>query len=214
MFVGTGAYLGRVESETRIAIWTQDPIEHGFDVSRLLAIDLAFTPNAAVGGKISWDAVQVDDYITGPNGAGGTTIGPRWPEIQTMGAAYLERRFIATLPQDLRPPCPPKHLHGRDYEHTSLLYWPHIADPRAGRRYAGHHAEIIDERGGLARVVVYPPGTSDVPGARTHKLWIDLADPEQCDAGADQMTGIGVGGGAKSGPLFLISGVLQTDDDI
>lgn len=214
VFVGTGAYLGRIESETRVAFWTEDPVEHGFDQSRLITLDLGMTPNAAVGGSISWDAIQVDDCITGPNGVGGTTLGPRWPEIQTSGAAYLEQRFIATLPRGLQPPCPAKHLHGRAYEHTSLLYWPHVADPRASKRYAGHHAHIIDERGGLARVLVYPPGTSDVTGAHPHKLWIDLADPEQCDAGPDQLTQIGVGSGAKSGALFLISGILQTDNDI
>lgn len=214
VFVGTGAYLGRLEGETRVAIWSEDPAEHGFDVSRLFAIDLAMTPNAAVMGEISWDAIQVDDLITGPNGSGGTTLGPRWPEIQTSGAACLEQKFIATLPEALRPPCPPKHMHGRPYEHWSLLYWPHIKDPRAGRRYQGHHADIIDERGGLARVCVYPPGTSDVPNARTFKLWMDLSDPDQCDAGVDQLTQIRVGDGPKSGALFLISGMLQTDNDI
>ncbi len=214
VFVGTGAYLGRVESETRVAFWTEDPVEHHFDTSRLLTIDLALTPNAAVSGKISWDAIQVDDCITGPNGVGGTTLGPRWPEIQTIGAVYLEKFFIESLPRALQPPCPPKHMHGRSYEHTSLLYWPHLADPRAAKRYAGHHAEIIDERGGLARVLVYPPGTSDLMDARAQKLWIDLADPEQCDAGPEQLTAIGVGTGPKSGALFLISGMLQTDDDI
>lgn len=215
VFVGTGAYLGRIDGETRVAFWTQDPAEHGFDQSRLISLDLAMTPNAAAMGKISWDAIQVDDCFTAPNGAvGGTTIGPRWPEIQTIGAAYLEQRFIDSLPRDLQPPCPPKHMNGRPYEHKSLLYWPHIDDPRAGKRYAGHHAEIIDERGGLARVLVYPPGTGDVPGARSHKLWIDLSDPEQCDAGRDQQTQIAIGAGPKSGALFLISGVMQTDDDI
>jgi hypothetical protein len=37
----------------------------------------------------------------------------------------------------------------------STVYWPHLADPRAGKRYAGHFAEMLEERGTLARVAVY-----------------------------------------------------------
>jgi hypothetical protein len=42
----------------------------------------------------------------GPNGhVGGTTLGPRWPEIRLEGAVfYLARGFLETLPAALRPP--------------------------------------------------------------------------------------------------------------
>jgi hypothetical protein len=37
-------------------------------------------------------------------------------------------------------------------------------------------------------------------------MWIDLASPEQCDAGPDRLTTIATGAGPKRGALFLISG--------
>lgn len=209
MFVGTGGFLGRIDSETRCAFWCDEPIDHGFDPSRLISIDLALTPNAALAGQISWDSVQVDDCFTGPGGnVGGTTLGPRWPELQIYGAVFLEQRFRDSLPVELRPPCPPNHMHGHDYEHMSALYWPHIDDPRAGKRYAGHHAEILEERGSLARVAVFPPGTPNRSdgGAR---MWIDLSAADQCDAGDGSLTQIGVGAGPKKGALFLISGSVD-----
>lgn len=139
----------------------------------------------------------------------GTAIGPRWPEMQLAGAVFLEQRFVARLPERLRPPCPPRLLGGRDYEHTSVLYWPHVDDPRAGRRYAGHHAVILEERGSLARVAVYPPGLSEYEHARPHPMWIDLSSPEQCDAGSESLTTIGIADAPKEGALFLIAGQLS-----
>jgi hypothetical protein len=210
VFVSTGAYLGRVDSETRCAFWADDPSEYGFDPSRLITIDLSRSPNAAAAGDISWDSVEVDDCFTGPNGElAGTTLGPRWPELQLAGAVLLEQSFVARLPRELRPACPPKRMHGRAYEYTSVVYWPHVDDPRAGTRYTGHHAEIVEERGSLARVVVYPPGTSENASARPLPMWIDLASHEQCDAGRGALTEIGVGDAPKRGALFLISGRLE-----
>lgn len=209
IFVGTGGFLGRIESETRCAFWADEPVDHGFDPHRLITVDLARTP--AVAGEIGWDDVEVDDCFTGPNGhVGGTTLGPRWPEIRLDGAVYLERRFIESLPPTLRPPCPPRGMTGRVCEYTTTVYWPHITDPRAGRRYSGHYAEVLEERGSLARVAVYPPGSSERPHARPLTMWIDLASPEQCDAGRDSLTEIGTGAAPKRGALFLIAGELAT----
>ena len=42
-------------------------------------------------------------------------------------------------------------------------------------------------------------------------MWIDLASAEQCDAGPDSLTTIGVGDAPKRGALFLISGQLSTE---
>jgi hypothetical protein len=210
VFLSSGAYLGRVDSATRCAFWADDPSENDFDPKRLVTIDLSRTPNAAAAGEISWDAVEVDDCFSGPNGElAGTTLGPRWPELQLTGAVLLEQQFVNRLPRELRPSYPPKRMHGRAYEYTSVVYWPHVDDPRAGNRYNGHHAEIVEERGTLARVVVYPPGTSDRTNARPLPMWIDLSSPEQCDAGRDALTEIGVGDAPKQGALFLISGRLQ-----
>jgi hypothetical protein len=209
VFRGTGAFVGRVESETRIAFWPDEPADHGFDPSRLIAIDLARTPSAAALGEISRDAVEVDDCFSGPNGdVRGTTIGPRWPEIQLSGAVYLEDRFREHLPAAIRPPLPPKFMGGRAYEYTTVLYWPGTGDPRAGRRYAGHHAEVLEERASLARVAVFPQGLSDRPHVEPRTMWIDLASAEHTDAGPGSLTEIGLGR-ATSGALYLISTGLR-----
>jgi hypothetical protein len=204
VFQGTGGFLGRIESETRIAFWSDEPADHGFDPSRLITIDLARTPTAALLGEISHDAVEVDDCFSGPNGdVRGTTIGPRWPEIQTAGAVYLEQRFCERLPAALRPSLPPKFMAGRGYEYTTVLYWPNSDDPRAGRRYAGHHAELLEQRAGLAYVAVYPQGASDRPGVEPRTMWIDLSSAEHIDAGRHSLTEIGPA--CASGALYLIS---------
>ncbi len=33
VFVETGGFLGRIDSETRRAFWTEEPVDHGFDPS-------------------------------------------------------------------------------------------------------------------------------------------------------------------------------------
>ncbi|MEQ1503317.1 MAG: hypothetical protein ABMB14_13855 [Myxococcota bacterium] len=214
VFLATGAFLGRIDGETRCAFWPDEPTDHGFDPARLVTVDLARTPNAAVAGAIPWDAVEVDDCFAGPTGAtGGTTLGPRWPELALVAVVYLEQRFRERLPEGVRPACPPRGTSGRVHEYTSVVYWPHVGDPRAGLRYAGHHAEILEERGGLARVAVYPPGTSERPAARPLTMWIDLGSADQCDAGPDSLTEIGVGDGPKQGALFLIAGRLGNPDE-
>jgi hypothetical protein len=68
VFVGTGGFLGRIDSDTRCAFWAEEPVDHGFDPQRLITIDLARTPSAAAAGELSWDAGKVDDCFTGPNG--------------------------------------------------------------------------------------------------------------------------------------------------
>ena len=148
VFLGTGGFLGRIDGETRCAFWVDEPIDHDFDPSKLIAIDLAMTPNAAVAGAISWDAVQVDDCLSGPNGTvSGTTLGPRWPELSLVGLVYLEQRFHRRLSDALRPPCPPAGVGTRAHEFTTVVYWPHVDDPRAGKRYVGHHARLLEQRG-------------------------------------------------------------------
>jgi hypothetical protein len=57
VFCGTGGFVGRIDSETRIAFWADEPADHGFDPSRLIAIDLACTPSAAALGEIGFDEV-------------------------------------------------------------------------------------------------------------------------------------------------------------
>jgi hypothetical protein len=209
VFIGSAAFLGRVDGETRCAFWAEEPVDHDFDPGRLIEVDLAMTPSAAAAKEIGWGSVQVDDCLAGPNGAVvGTTLGPRWPELQLAGAVYLERRYLQSLPEAVRPACPPVGAGGRPYEYMTAVYWPHADDPRAGNRYTGHHAEVLDERGSLARVAVYPPGRSQEPDATQATMWLDLASAEQCDAGPESLTAIGVADAPKQGALFLISGQL------
>jgi hypothetical protein len=202
--------LGRIDGLTRCAFWFDDPTEHGFDQSKLIEIDLARTPNAAIAQRIPWDAVDVDDCFALPGGElGGTTLGPRWPEMQLSAAVLLSQGFIARLPTEKRPTPIPSGYTGRAYEYVSTVYWPHTKDPRGGRRYSGHHAEILEERSSLARVKVYPPGSSESESPRTSTMWIDLESIDQCDAGAGSLTTIGGGAAPKQGALFLISGRLE-----
>lgn len=209
VFVGTPAFLGRIDGRTRCAFWSEEPVDHDFDPGLLIEIDLALTPSAAAAKEISWEQVQVDDCFTGPNGAvSGSTLGPAWPELRLGGAVYLERGFWAALSADRRPACPPAGMSGQAFECMNVVYRPDTDDPRAGRRYAGHHAQIVDERGSLARVAVHPPGRSDEPDTPPVTMWIDLASPEQCDSGTSSLTTIGVGDAPKRGALFLISGQL------
>jgi hypothetical protein len=97
---------------------------------------------------------------------------------------------------------------GQPYEYTTAVYWPDTGDPRAGSRYAGHHAHILAEQGTLARVSVYPPGRSHQPHTTPTTMWIDLASPEHCDAGDASLTTIGTGNQPKQGALFLTTGHL------
>jgi hypothetical protein len=208
VFVATGGYLGRIDGPTRCAFWSEDPCNHGFDPSLLISIDLALTPRAAAEGEISWDAVQVDDCISGPNGMlGGTTLGVSWPELQIAGAVYLQEEFWRTLPDHIRPPRPPHGMTGYAHEYTTVVYWPHTDDPRAGNRYSGHHARIVEVRGDLARLAVYPPGSGMSIHAHPLTMWIDLSSPEACDAGTATLTTISIHG-PHEGAVFLISGTL------
>ena len=102
-------------------------------------------------------------------------------------------------------------MGGRAYEYTTVLYWPNTDDPRAGKRYAGHHAELLEERSSLARVAVYPQGTSDRPNVEPRTMWIDLASAEHTDAGPHSLTEIGLGRSPKSGALYLISTGLPSN---
>lgn len=211
IFVLTGAFLGRIDSATRCAFWSDDPTDHDFDPQRLIEIDLARNPSAAAAGIVRWGSVEVDDCYSGPNGVlGGTTLGPRWPELGLMGAVSLELTFIESLPASLRPSCPPANLPGRTYEYTSAVYWPGTSDVRSGYRYVGHHAEILEEQGSLAYVAAYPPGRSAQPSVQAVKMWVDLSSPDQCDAGPDSLTTIKTGAAPKSGALFLRTGQVTS----
>jgi hypothetical protein len=203
VFVGTPAFLGRIDGVTRCSFWTGEPVEHDFDPDRLISVDLARTPAAAAAGEIPWSDVDVDDCFSAPDGdTGGSTLGPAWPELQLTGAVYLAATFVDRLP------VPLGDFAGEPFERQSVVYWPGTADPRAGNRYAGHCAEVREQRGTLALVAVHPPGRSADPSSTPVTMWLDLASPEHCDAGPDSLTT--VGGDVTRGALFLIAGRLTT----
>src|SRR5262249_15451849 len=184
--MGLAGFLGRIETVTRCGLWTDEPTEHGFDAGRLIEVDLSRTPSAAVEEQIRWTEVEVDDCFSGPTGnVLGTTLGPQWPELQIAGMVWLEEKFLARLPDRLRPTFPPPGPEGRGYEFQSVVYWTGTQDPRAGTRYMGHHARILEERGMLARVALFPPGSSMRPTAKPSTMWIDFASAEQCDVGVN-----------------------------
>jgi hypothetical protein len=133
--------LGRIDSETRCAFWPEEPVDHDFDPTRLIEVDFSRTPSAAAAKEITWDAVQVDDCLTGPTGAvSGTTLGPRWPELQLAGAVYLERGFVASLPAGLRPACPPLGMNGQSYECMTAVYHnPRTTDKQQVTNPRSHH---------------------------------------------------------------------------
>jgi len=210
VFTGVAGFLGRIDSVTRCAFWTDEPTDHGFDPTRLVDVDLARTPSAALDERIPWTEVTVDDCFSGPTGnVLGTTVGPQWPELQIAGMLWLEEKFLRALPDRLRPPCPPVGAEARAYEFQTVVCWTGTGDPRAGNRYVGHHAKILEERGTLARVAVFPVGSSMRATARSTSMWIDLASAEQCDAGPNSLTQIGVGDRRKEGALFLFLNTLQ-----
>jgi len=192
IFLGFGAYVGRIASQTRCELWTEDPTEHGFAADALIAVDLGKCTTAAMNGRIDWAEVEVDDHV---NVGGLTGIGPLWPEGATLGAVYLADHFVKRLA--VRPTLPV--IDGEPYELKTVVYHPGTADPRAGRRYCGFHAKVLDRRGSHALVQIYPGGSSkSLPPLAAR--WIDLRSVEVCDVGASSMTAIGA---QDEGALFL-----------
>lgn len=179
-FVAFGAYLGRVRSQTECDVWIDDPVEHRFSEQRLVTIDLARTPSAAIQGDIEWSQVQVEDHL---NLGGLTELGPLWPEGKSVGSIYLARTFLESLPS----PVPTTAIDGEPYELESVAYHPGTGDPRQGRRYHGFHAIALEWSGSRVLVDLYRPGTSRAIGPMT-RVWIDLDAVTDTDAGPDRMT--------------------------
>ena len=70
--MGTGALLGRVLGETRCAFWLDEPTEHDFDPTRLVA---AVDDVLATGGKTG-RIPHLWDGATGPRAA--AALSGRW----------------------------------------------------------------------------------------------------------------------------------------
>jgi hypothetical protein len=161
VFVGTPAFLGRIDGETRCAFWSEEPVDHDFDPERLIEIDLKLTPSAAAAKEISWEQVQVDDCFAGPNGVvSGSTLGPApspdcgWP-CRSIWSAASGRPACRSAPA-----CPPAGMSGHAFECMNVVYRPDVDDPRAGRRYAGT-ARRSSTSGLAAQVAVHPRASEE-----------------------------------------------------
>src|SRR5689334_1511629 len=103
VYLGTGAYIGRIDGETACAFWPTDPLTIGFDPHQLIDIDLAKTAEAAAAGTITYDQVQTEDSKR--------TFGPRWP----LGPGFYGRIYVREDYAAGRVPNPPRDSSGRDY---------------------------------------------------------------------------------------------------
>jgi hypothetical protein len=201
VFYGFGAFVGRIDGESRCAFWPQDPEEVNYDAALLVPIDLDANVAAARAGKIAWSDVKVDEhYLDG----GTTSIGPYFPDGEAVGAVYLEKTYWDRLRREIRPELPAADYGARDYEFQTVVYWEGTGDPRAGKRYFGFHAEVLDVEESRACVAIYDAGSSRVEAPRA-KEWLDL-DSLAVDAPRTRggLTDIGVGGDLPlAGALFI-----------
>lgn len=198
VYIGTGAYLGRVTSETQCAFWPADPRDFEFDPAKLVEVDLARTNEALATGQIT-GPIHVEAIKT--------TLGPRWPRgPQFVGRVYLHEAYFSALPAGVRPPNPPTGTSARDYEFWLIVYRPGTADPRAGRRYQGLHAEVVGRVGSRLELDVLEPGRSLAFDAERKRVVIDVASLDACDPPSVSMPAIGTDPAVVAGPIFLAEG--------
>lgn len=200
VFYACSAWVGRIDGETRCRFWSQNPLDNDFDQTTLVAVDLAMTPAGALKGEHDWAKIQIDDPAAA-NGSGGlTTIGPLFPDGRTTGAVYLAEPYWKSLKKPVRPAFPPPGFKGAAYEFMTVV---HKDGPRAGRRYIGMRARIVEERGSKVTVEFLfncVPRVSKAAPPYTLDLASLDVEPHVSEGG---MTEIGVGDRKKDGALFL-----------
>jgi hypothetical protein len=178
-----------------------DPSTIDFDPNRLVNIDFGATPTAARLQRIKIHDIEIDDHFTD---GGLTTVGPRWPGGNPIGAAWLASRICDRL-----KPTPTRvRAGGHEYEYTSYQYF---EGEQHDRRFYGFHARIIDTQGSVTRVELWNRGTSiSDPQHPASAWWFDLnavADPNH--------TVINPIGKVLEGALFLDAhtvGLIQVSD--
>jgi hypothetical protein len=181
LFTSYPAVVGVISGLSRCSVWIDDPTSLDFDDGHLYEIDLRRNANAAITGKISWAEVEVDNHV---NAGGRTTIGPLWPEGMTMGWVYISDAYMFSRGIGLDSGMA---LDALPHERQLVVYHPGGNDLRAGRRYCGFHARVVQRRGDEALVQLFPRGQSREPHMTQ---WIDLSSVTTCDAGADSLTTI------------------------
>jgi len=193
VYLGTGAYVGRIDGETACAFWPTDPITIGFDKGQLIDLDLAKTAEAAAAGTITYDQVHTEDSKR--------TFGPRWP----LGPGFYGRVYVRETYAAGRIPNPPRGASGRDYEFKLIIYRANTGDPRQGRRYQGVHAEIGASGSGGSQVDITLPGTSLTTNPTKRRVVVDLNDPNsKCSPPAGTTEAVA----GTPGALFLAMDIV------
>ena len=205
VFFGFGAWVGRIDGETRCAFWSRHPSEVNYDQVLLVPVDLLLAPATAQQGRIDWDQIQLDDLRDANVANGVTTLGPWFPDGNVTGAVYLEHSYWERLRPEIRPVFPPAGYAARDYEFMTVVYRSGTENPRAGVRYHGYHGRIVSVLGsGKARVAVYPAGSSmgsDPPVEVTVDFGSKVVDARVDEGGK---TEIGLGpNDPQEGAIFL-----------
>jgi hypothetical protein len=204
VFYGSGAYVATLLGERKVEIWVKDPVIGKYSTSQEFPIDLDKCPSKLSTADRA--LVQIDDGVYAPSekGDGSTTIGPTYPS-QREGA-YVGAAYIADIYRDqiqakgIEIPCPPPgYEDSYDFEFQVAWYWPGTGDPRGGKRYFGHYAEVIKTEGRLALCAIRVAGSLKT----SVNVWVDLSSPDDCDAGPGSLTHLSLEGNVASGSLFL-----------
>jgi hypothetical protein len=194
LLTGVPAFVGSVVGQTKVRFSID---ENDFDPNRLIEIDLAKNPQKVQPAAWAQD-VDCDHQTAG----GLTTIGPTFHAGPHCGAVYLSDRLVT--------------------QHAALLAnWPPAPDARfqyqlllrnnngQTARYHGFKAQVVNPVGSLARVAFFRTGAA-APFAVPE--WIDLSDPDVCDAASNGFTTITAASPIGTiGAVFLNSRITIRD---
>lgn len=201
VFYGFGAWVGQQTGQTTCGWWPKDPATYNppFDQTKLIYGDLAKNCEASRHGQPYAD-IDVDD----PPAYGALTkLGPTFPTGSTLNSCWMEKSRYDALPGQIKPPRIGYGMQCRDYELTTVWYWPNTGDPLQTHRYWGFYAEITSEQGQQALCSVWPAGKSLVPGMHpAGSWWINMST--EAHPIAKGFTEIGLGPGVpKAGAIFI-----------
>lgn len=193
VFTGVPAFVGAIKGPTTVGFFLD---QNEFDPAKLIEVDLAKNPLQVAEAAWATD-VDCDQQTTG----GRTTIGPRFHGGNQVGSVYLADRLVTKYAALLAswPPPPDER-----YQYQAVL--------RAGTagpvRYHGFKAKVVSPaKGTLAHLAFIRVGTTaPTPGSAAAR-WIDLADPDVCDAAANGFTTV-----VPSSPVGTVGAVFLSSD--